>query len=270
MDQKPLQPSITETKDGSTSLYSPRFSQHYHNPNGAVSESRHVFFEVPGIVKSLKAKSNISIFEVGFGSGLNLLLLLDYLRKTEEETGRRPRVTFTSVEAYPIKPEVADRLYFGSDKYLNQNKPILTHIFRNIQTGLHTFDISDRVEANIFAGFFDDFVSRKPDLPKADFIFHDAFSPEVNSELWTPDVFNFLKQISHENSVLSTYCAASEARAAMAVSGWKVARARGALGKREMTIASPSEKKLEAFKRVNEERLAERLRRGDFEKTRDL
>lgn len=270
MNQKSLQPNVVNTKDGSTSLYSPRFNQHYHNPNGAVSESRHVFFEVPGAAKALKIKDKIAIFEIGFGSGLNLLLLLDYLRKTEEETGRRPRVTFTSVEAYPIKPEVADRLYFGSDKYLNQNKPILTHIFKNIQAGLHTFEISDRVEANIFAGFFDDFVSQKPDLPKTDFIFHDAFSPEVNSELWTPDVFRYLREVSDENSVLSTYCAASEARAAMAVSGWKVARARGALGKREMTIASPSEKKLEAFKRVNEERLAERYHRGDFEKTRDL
>lgn len=270
MNQKSLQPNVVNTKDGSSSLYSSRFNQHYHNPNGAVSESRHVFFDLPGTSKTLEIKDKITIFEIGFGSGLNLLLLLDYLRKTEEETGRRPRVTFTSVEAYPIKPEVADRLYFGSDKYLNQKKPILTQIFKHIQTGLNTFEISNRVEVKIFAGFFDEFMNQKPDFPKFDFIFHDAFSPAVNSELWTPDVFNFLKQISHENSVLTTYCAASEARAAMAVSGWKVARARGALGKREMTIASLSEKKLEPFKRVNEERLAKRFRRGDFEENRDL
>lgn len=270
MDHKPHQPSITETKDGSTSLYSPRFNQHYHNPNGAVSESRHVFFEVPGTARALESKDEIAIFEIGFGSGLNLLLLLDYLRKTEKKTGHKPQVSYISIEAFPIISNIAENLDFGDEDYLNKSKPILVDIFKNLQPGLHTFDISDQVEANIFSGFFDDFVSQQPELPKADFIFHDAFSPTVNSELWTPEVFRFLRQGSHEKSVLTTYCASSSARAAMAVAGWKIARAQGALGKREMTIASPSEKKLEPFKRVNEERLAERFRRGDFEKPRDL
>jgi tRNA U34 5-methylaminomethyl-2-thiouridine-forming methyltransferase MnmC len=270
MNQKPQQPSIIQTKDGSTSLYSPRYNQHYHNPNGAVSESRHVFFDVPGTAKALETKNAINIFEIGFGSGLNLLLLLDYLRKTETKMGNLPRVTFTSVEAHPIKPDVADRLDFGNEEYLNQKKPVLIHIFKNLQPGLNTFSVSDSVEVNIFAGFFDEFLNQKTGNLKVDYIFHDAFSPAVNSELWTPDVFRFLKQISHENTVLSTYCAASQARAAMAVAEWKIARARGALGKREMTIASPSHKNLEPFKRVNEERLAERYRHGDFERNRDL
>ncbi len=263
MNQKNLQPSVVNTKDGSTSLYSPRFNQHYHNPNGAVSESRHVFFDLPGTARALEINDKITIFEIGFGSGLNLLLLLHYLKKTEEQTGNKPQISYISIEAFPISPNVAKDLDFGDEDDLDQSKPVLHHIFKNLQPGLHSFDISDRVKAHIFSGFFNDFANQKYDLQKADFIFHDAFSPTVNSELWTPEVFRFLRQVSHENSVLSTYCAASEARAAMAVSGWKVARARGALGKREMTIASLSEKKLEAFKRVNEERLAERYRRGD-------
>ena len=100
---------------------------------------------------------------------------------------------------------------------------------------------------------------------KIDFIFHDAFSPEANEELWTLDVFEKLASVSSSNAVLSTYCAASSARAAMAVAGWKIAKAPGALGKREMTVASLNGEKLEAFKRVNEKRLVERFQAGDFE-----
>jgi tRNA U34 5-methylaminomethyl-2-thiouridine-forming methyltransferase MnmC len=270
MDHNSLQPSIVKTKDGSGSLYSPRFNQHYHNPNGAVSESRYVFFDIPGTVKALETKDAVNIFELGFGTGLNLLLLLQYLNRAEEKTGAKPRVSYTTVEAFPIKPDIARNLDFGENSFLNQNKSLLTHIFETIQPGLNTITASALVKTALFSGFFDEFMNKNLDTPPVDFIFHDAFSPAVNPDLWTPEVFLFLKKISHEETMLTTYCASSGARAAMAVAGWKIARARGALGKREMTIASPSEKKLDSFKRVNEERLAERFHRGDFDTGRDL
>lgn len=65
------------TKDGSSTLYSDVFEQYYHNPNGAVSESRHVFFETPGLVDQLQmADAQLSIFEMGFGTGLNFCCCL--------------------------------------------------------------------------------------------------------------------------------------------------------------------------------------------------
>lgn len=270
MTQHTSQPTIVNTKDGSTSLYSPRFNQHYHNPNGAVSESRHVFFDIPETATAVEEMGTVNIFEIGFGSGLNLLLLLQYLKSAEEKTGNKPIISYTSIEAYPINADLVEKLDFGNEEFLNQKKSLLTQIFKNIEPGLNRFEVSDSVEVTLFKGFFDEYAQQNPKSPTADFIFHDAFSPAVNSELWSPDVFRYLKQVGHTQTVLSTYCAASDARAAMAVAGWKIARARGALGKREMTIASPSEKKLDAFKRVNEERLTERYRRGDFSRIRDL
>ena len=51
----------------------------------------------------------------------------------------------------------------------------------------------------------------------------------------------------------------------MAKASWFVAKTKGALGKREMTVASLNEKKLIHLKRVNELRLIERFDNGDFE-----
>jgi tRNA U34 5-methylaminomethyl-2-thiouridine-forming methyltransferase MnmC len=270
MDQNSFQPNIVRTKDGSSSLYSSRFNQHYHNPNGAVSESQHVFFDVPGTAKAFESTDFAHIFEIGFGTGLNLLLTLDYLNKAETKSANTTKVSYTSIEAFPIKPDIADELNFGNHSTLNQNRSILTNIFKNIQPGLNKFTATPSVNVTLFNGFFDEYIRQDLDIAPVDFIFHDAFSPTVNPELWTPEVFLYLKKISHEQTVLSTYCASSGARAAMAVAGWKIARARGALGKREMTIASPSEKKLIPFKRVNEQRLADRYHRGDFNKNQDL
>lgn len=67
-------------KDGSHTLYSGRFRQYYHNPNGALSESRHVFFDTPGWLADYDGERPFHLFEMGFGTGLNLLILLELLK----------------------------------------------------------------------------------------------------------------------------------------------------------------------------------------------
>ncbi|MCC5908541.1 MAG: tRNA (5-methylaminomethyl-2-thiouridine)(34)-methyltransferase MnmD [Balneolaceae bacterium] len=252
--------TIKPTKDGSTTLFSKKFDQHYHNPNGAVAESRHVFFETPGVPAALKCQDFITIFETGFGTGMNLLLVLEYL----EKTGSPPAVIFNSVEAFPVSPEIAAQFDFGNNTFLNSSRQILSDIFGELQPGLNQFKVSNHLTFNLFAGFFDELFEQNAVSGKADFIFHDPFSPDANPDLWTVEVFKKLASLSKPDTVLSTYCAATSARAAMAAAGWYVARAPGALGKREMTVASLTSDKLVNFKRVSEKRLIERLERGDF------
>lgn len=248
------------TKDGSSTFYSNTFEQYYHNPNGSVSESKYIFYEASGLADEINKKESISIFEIGFGTGLNLLLLLDYYLKT----GSNAKVVFHSVEAYPLIFEEAQQLDFGevsADKKLTE---ILTSIFKNLHTGLniiHPFS-NNNIELRLFIGKFSDF---SLEGIQADYIFQDAFSPEVNEELWTVETFQKLSSVSKNEGLLTTYCASSKARASMAVAGWKIAKKRGALGKREMTIASLMDSKLQGLKKVNEERLIERFNNGDFD-----
>lgn len=258
MSSEDQKPRISVTKEGSTTLYSPVFDQHYHNPNGAVAESKIVFFETSGLVSALQERDHIAIFEMGFGTGLNFILLKNYLEELESP----PKVDFYTVEAFPVDPDTATLFDFGEE--LNQHQPgeLLKSVFEKANPGINSFHISDYLTLNLFIGTFDD--SPEPDQP-IDYFFHDPFSPEVNDELWTPDVFQRLKECAKISAKLTSYCAASSARAAMAVAGWKIARAPGALGKREMTLASLDEKNLVGFKRVNEQRLIERFQQGDFD-----
>ena len=246
------------TKDGSHTLYSNRFEQHYHNPNGAVAESKHNFFEANGLYDALKQKKEITILEVGFGTGLNLLLLLDALADVKS----RPAINYYSIEAYPIDACTAES--FNFHEHVNHPKLAekLSHIFGPLHKGINSFELLAGFNAYILNGFFRDF---SPDENlQADFIFHDAFSPDVNSELWTADTFEKLKSFSDTDCILTTYSAASKAKGAMAAAGWHLAKTRGALGKREMTLASLNPDKLAGFERVNEERLARRYEEGDF------
>ena len=142
---------------------------------------------------------------------------------------------------------------------------ILHDVFSGLNPGWNRIDITEKLTLHLFVGFFKD-LKEFPGAGKADFFFHDPFSPEANPELWTKEVFQKLISKAALDARLVTYCAASSARAAMATAGWHVARAPGALGKREMTIASPDTGRLSQFKRVNEERLINRYEAGDFDR----
>lgn len=255
-------PSVSPTDDGSHTLYSTQFDQHYHNPNGAVAESRHVFFEVNGLLDTLKSgnATPIDLLEIGFGTGLNLLLLLDAVRKHAPAAPIR----YHTVEAWPIAPDTARQLNYSEHLELpeHQSRDLLSGLFEQLRDeGSLSRQLDGGVQLHVFKGLFEAY---DPAGQQYDFIFHDAFSPRVNPELWTGNVFRKLIGWSRPEARLSTYCAASKARGAMAWAGWKVARAPGALGKREMTLASPAPDRLASFKRVNEERLARRYEQDDF------
>ena len=265
--------SIEKTGDGSDTLFSAEFNQPYHNRAGAVEESRYIFFESTGLDKQLKTKSELSILEIGFGTGMNLILLLDYLKKTKSPA----KVTYYSVEAFPITPRVASTIRFENDLGSLDYNSILESIFSDLNQGWKRFEISDQVTLKLFKGRFREMEFGITDEESTtgsgqkilsqpiNFIMHDPFSPESNPDGWTQDLFSKIANVSAADAMLSTYSAASSARAAMAVAGWKVARAPGALGKREMTVASKHPDRLSHLKRVNEERLIERFQRGDFQ-----
>jgi tRNA U34 5-methylaminomethyl-2-thiouridine-forming methyltransferase MnmC len=250
---------IHTTKDGSTTLYSEAFDQYYHNPNGALSESKQVFFETSGVVQCIQDHKDFNVLEVGFGTGLNFLLLLNYCLEAESTS----TIHFYTVEAFPITSDTAAQFDFSDLEHHTLLTPLLTDVFKSLKAGMNSFKLLPDLDVflHVYYGPFSQFQFNEV---AASFIFHDPFSPEVNDELWTSNTFETLKSFSAPTCTLTTYCAASKARAAMAYAGWYVAKTRGALGKREMTIASTSEDNLVPFKRVNEEKLIQRYKDGDF------
>jgi tRNA U34 5-methylaminomethyl-2-thiouridine-forming methyltransferase MnmC len=250
-----MDPLIEISGDGSHTLYAPRFGQHYHDSKGAIDESRHVFLEHGQLLNRLGRAEHVHIFEMGFGTGLNLLLVADALRSTSSKAV----VTYTTIEAYPLTSSLAAQLNYAT--CLDYASVNLASIFERLQPGLNTIDLLPQLKLRAFVGFFEDFRDFGPPI---DLIFFDAFSPKVNPELWTAPVFETLRHHAADPCVLSTYCAAVGARAAMCYAGWKVARAPGCKTRREMTLASNSEEELIGYTRVDEARYIQRYANGDF------
>lgn len=269
---------LEETRDGSHTLFSEEAGQFYHNPNGAVEESKHVFFEHGGVMGALRRIEPIHIFEMGFGTGLNLLLLDDALSAHPDHMAP---VSFTTVEAYPISEETARSLNYGRFLSHPDRMEALAACFAALKPGWNDVPWPSRIEVRVWVGDGGDDAraDERADLrvrpgddtrddtqvvPYTHF-FHDPFSIEASPALWSEAMFASLRERAAPDALLSTYGAASKARAMMAAGGWFVARAPGALGKREMTLAAPTEVRLAGYSRVDEERLVRRLRNGEFE-----
>lgn len=250
---------VHTTKDGSSTLYSRQFGQFYHNPNGAVSESLHVFFDASDIKSLILSNSPLNILEIGFGTGLNFLLLADLCLQLNISKS----INFYSVEAFPVNTETAQKFNFRKHLRFPKLNDELPRFFSELHSGLNFnhFKELPNLKLRLFFGEFDEF---NTESLQADVIFHDPFSPEVNEELWTNEVFSKIKSLSNPSARLVTYCASSKARGAMAAAGWLTAKAKGALGKREMTIAALKAENLSGLKMLNNERLAARYIAGDF------
>ena len=66
---------IIATKDGSNTLKISEWNEHYHSTHGAISEAQHVYIK-NGL--NFTESQEISIFEMGFGAGLNTFMTYLY------------------------------------------------------------------------------------------------------------------------------------------------------------------------------------------------
>jgi tRNA U34 5-methylaminomethyl-2-thiouridine-forming methyltransferase MnmC len=104
---------LVQTADGSNTIFNEAVGEHYHSRNGALQESRHVFVEA-GLKYFLEQNctNEVSVLEVGFGTGLNFLLSAD------ECTNNNIRLNYTGIEAYPLTPDLISQT--GYQHYISQ------------------------------------------------------------------------------------------------------------------------------------------------------
>lgn len=215
--------SFIITDDQSHSLYSERFKATYHSTRGAVSECKHVFIQ-NGLqhVKEQFNLSEISILEIGFGTGLNAFET--YLFAKEQNL----KINYHTIEGYPILMEDVLKL-----NYINE----FSKYDRNVFYQLHELEWNKVNELTDFFSFnkqkvlLEEFVSSK----KFNLIYFDAFSPSEQPELWTEVGFKNMFDLLKNNGTLVTYCAQGQMKRNMKNVGFKVQSLPGALGKREMT-----------------------------------
>lgn len=216
---------VIKTSDGSQTLYLKDKDETYHSRHGAIQESRHVFIEA-GLKPLIESgKKEISILEAGFGTGLNALLTFIEAEKS------RTTINYTSLEAFPVSADIVSQLDYGNA--LNSE-----HVFRKMHslTWNENHSISEFFSLKKIEGKLEDFNAEE----KFDLIYFDAFSPRVQPELWTEEIFKKMYALAAPGAILVTYCSKGDVRRAMIAAGFTVEKLPGPPGKREMLRAGKS------------------------------
>lgn len=209
--------NIVNTKDGSFTLFAEDVQQHYHSVNGALSESMHVFINL-----GLNNFNNqtINILELGYGTGLNAIL------SYKQNLVLNNMIFYHAIDVNPISKDVFNKLQYNYLTGISNLSPfvdnwnIVVKISKNFQLYKQTENLL----------FF------TPKL-KYDLIFFDAFSPDVQPEMWTCDVFSKLYESLNHGGILTTYSSKGLVKNNLKAVGFVVKRMQGPKGKRHVIFA---------------------------------
>ncbi len=224
-------PGVCTTGDGSCTLYSHRYRQTYHSRHGAVTESRHVFLRGAGLIDRIHTEPLTRMLEVGLGTGLNFLLT------ASEALRAGMRLEYWALEHELIAADTFEKLHY--DEYI---EPAELHISFSEWLGQHrppeetllTYRYSDSLTLYVIYGD-----ATQADLPGNTFhaAYLDAFSPDVNPELWSVVFLKTLYAAMAPGSRLTTYSARRTVRDNLTSAGFEVHKNPGPPGKREMVVA---------------------------------
>ncbi|TYC17129.1 tRNA (5-methylaminomethyl-2-thiouridine)(34)-methyltransferase MnmD [Bizionia gelidisalsuginis] len=220
---------IITTDDGSKTIHIPEWNEQYHSKHGAIQEANYVYLDkgLIGFLSSDKHQGsipNVSILEIGFGTGLNAFLTLLYAEK------HQLAIKYVGVEAYPITAEELQSLNYSevaSDNTSELFNTMHSVPWETFETICEVFQLKKQKKSFLEIDAIAEF----------DVIYFDAFGPRVQPELWTEAVFKTMYTALKTNGVLVTYCVQGHARRAMISAGFTVEKLEGPPGKRHMLRA---------------------------------
>ena len=214
---------IIITQDGSSSIYIPELDETYHSKFGAIQEAKHVF--IKNGLDLFEDSSEISILEIGFGTGLNALITM------LEGEKRNLKINYVGVEAYPIALEEILQLNYveqleASEKQVDFEKMHASNWEEKIAINSN-FTLTKRKQS------FEEI----SDENTFDLIYFDAFGFTVQPELWNEVIFEIMYKSLKNRGILTTYACRTSIKKAMQHAGFQTLKLPGAPGKREMLRA---------------------------------
>jgi len=215
---------IILTKDGSHTLKNSELNETYHSIHGAVQESAHVFIKNGLGYKKESGPQEISILEVGFGTGLNAWLTLQHCLSSSI------KITYSALEPFPLQEKIWSALNYAPDS-------VSQELFNTI----HKAEWDQIV--SIMPGFKLNKINKPIQqviLPASQFdiIYFDSFAPEKQPEMWSLPVLKNVSSSLKQGGIFVTYCAKGQVKRDLKSLGLLVDALPGPPGKREMIRAT--------------------------------
>jgi len=214
----------------------PAFDDFYYTPENGLAESEFVFLDGINAPHSWQGKEHFIIAETGFGTGLNFLNTY----KKWLETGAQGRLTYISVERYPLSGSALEQAHTAF--------PELAGFARQLRAawpppspGFHPRFFEDgKIQLLLLFG---DAASLFAELnAEVDAWFLDGFAPAKNPDMWSDRLFAQIARLSKPNARLATYTAAGFVRKGLEARGFNMEKTEGYGQKRDRLIGRMNSK----------------------------
>lgn len=213
---------LRQTADGSNTLYLPELDETYHSNHGAVQEALHVFIEY-GLTFVAEDKKSISVFEMGFGTGLNALLTAQWAEKHQR------KMEYIGIELHPISEEIWRQMDYVQEKSeVELYAKIMSAAWEDHQEINPYFQLK-KIEKDVLQ------LERQEQV---DLVYYDAFGPRAQSEMWEIPVLTKMYELLKPGGVFVTYCAQGQMKRNLKSLGFELTELPGPPGKRVMTRAT--------------------------------
>lgn len=211
---------IITTADGSHTLRNSDLNETYHSVHGAMRESLHVFIHC-GLAYCIERHQlkDVSVLEVGFGTGLNALLAFQYAVRN------KIKIHYTTLEPFPLTEDVWSQLnYTESDE--DRERFTLLHDSPWSETVRLTPEFSLLKAKNTL---------QEVKLEHThDVMFYDAFAPGKQPELWSQETLARAITFLKPGGIFVTYSAKGQLKRDLKSLGLMVETLQGPPGKKEM------------------------------------
>lgn len=217
------------------------FDDCYFSSGSGYNESRYVFLDGNNLKDRLL--EDLKIGETGFGTGLNLLVLEDFLL---EMGCRNLEVEYSTVEKYPVAvdfiSEALAQLNEVSYESLTRHLELYNALCFNLKNGWNSIEFKrlwGSLKLNIYIGDIDSSFKEYP--VKNSIWFLDGHSPDKNPDMWSDKVFQSLTENSESGASFATFTAAGVVKRGLRSAGFFVKRRKG-FGRKRHMIAGYLEK----------------------------
>ncbi len=214
----------------------PHYNDCYFSEEGGLEESRWVFIAGNNIER-FGPDDDICVGETGFGTGLNFLVLADYINRNI--AGYKGTVDYFSCEKYPLSPEQVNELlfpFFSEDKgMLEEYLDFYSGFYQSLTPGINRSDFSlfsVKIRLSYFYGDVHEGLSFTG--KKRDVWFLDGHDPEKNPDMWSSSVFALIGRNSMSGATLSSYTSKGTVKQGLRDAGFFIKRRKGYGRKRHM------------------------------------
>lgn len=224
--------------------HSNHFDDIYFSHEDGIAETKHVFINGNDLINRWQKNHKVDDFvvaETGFGTGLNLLVLLQQWQLTKDKP---KHLHFISVEKHPLSfddIQKAHQAFPALGPFSQQLLSIWRGLDDHFRCGIQRFELNQEVSLTL--AFGDATENLKQLHATVDAWFLDGFAPKKNPDMWHDELITEINRLSRPGSTLATFTAAGDIRRRLEAQGFVVTKVPGFGKKREMITAAFDHKK---------------------------